>query len=93
MNQNSRNKSSQEHGTGRLRTHLWKRVIPAVLAAIMVMGASGCALDDLTSGAGGDVPFEQDQQIPEMDVIENAPTVADDASFGGFASGPLVPLN
>ena len=94
MKQNSTNEFSQERGKGRLLTHLWKRLALAATAVIMVIGIAGCALDDLTSGAGGDVPFEQEQTTPrEMDVLDNVPTVPDDAAFDDFDSRPLSPLN
>lgn len=94
MNQDSRNGSTQERGIGRLLAHLWKLMNLAVIAAIIVIGVSGCALDDLSSTFSGDVPFEQEQtQSPEMGAVDNAPTVADDAAFDDIGLRPLPPMN
>ena len=94
MNHNSRNEVSQERGTGRLLASRWKRVVLAALVLIMVIGSAGCALEDLTSGFGGDVPFDQEQtKSSEIGALEDTPTVPDDAVFGDFDSRPLPPMN
>ena len=94
MNQNSTNAVSQEHGVDRLPASLWKRVVLAVLAAILVIGITGCTLDDLSSTFNGDVPFGQEQTtLPDMGAVDNTPTVADDAAFDDLDSRPLPPLS
>lgn len=47
----------------------------------MVLGTTGCALDDLLAPFAGDIPFEQDETKPsEMGAVDNIPTVPEDDS-------------
>ena len=52
----------------------------AILLAL-VIGSTGCALDDLLAPFAGDIPFEQDETMPsEMGAVDNIPTVPEDDS-------------
>lgn len=94
MNQNSKNSVCGERSMPHRLIGILKGLTAAVLAVLMVIGTTGCALDDLTSFFTGDVPFEQEQTTPpEMGAVDNRPTVADDAAFDGIDSNPLLPMN
>jgi hypothetical protein len=86
MNQDSRNHTFPKHGSSRL----WKRIALGAAAILLMMGITGCALDDILTPVGGDIPFEQEQTTPpEMGSVDNAPTVPDDSSFDNVDDRPL----
>ena len=86
MNQDSRNHTFPKHGSSRL----WKPIALGVTATLLLMGLTGCALDDILMPVGGDIPFEQEYTTPpEMGSVDNAPTVPDDSSFDNVDDRPL----
>ena len=81
MARNRENGSSEQPFAGRVCLALWKRITLAVITVALLVGFSGCALEDLLAPFAGDVPFEQDVTMPsEMGAVDNVPTVPDDDS-------------
>lgn len=94
MKGNSRNAAFGGPGVRHPFSGGLKWLAATVIAVVMVMGVTGCALDDLTSSFAGDVPFAQEQTTPpEMGAVDHQPTVADDAAFEDIDSHPLPPMN
>lgn len=81
MAMNRKNRASEEYSAGCFRLVWWKRAILAVVAVALVLGTTGCALDDLLAPFAGDIPFEQDEtKSSEMGAVDNIPTVPEDDS-------------
>ena len=76
-----KNRSSGDHSAGCFLPVLWKRGVLAAILLALVIGSTGCALDDLLAPFAGDIPFEQDETMPsEMGAVDNIPTVPEDDS-------------
>ena len=63
---------------------LWKSfrkwIALAVVGAALVLGLTGCALDDALAPLGiGDIPFDQEETAPtDMGAVDNPMTVPDE---------------
>lgn len=81
MAMNRKNRSSKEYSAGCFLLAWCKRAALTVIAVALVLGTTGCALDDLLAPFAGDIPFEQDETKPsEMGAVDNIPTVPEDDS-------------
>jgi hypothetical protein len=63
-----------------LWNRLWKRASLGVVVAVLIVGLTGCSLDDVLAPFGNwEIPFEQGETTPtDMGVVDNPLTVPDE---------------
>lgn len=90
MNQVCSDHTSKDSGINRLWVAVQKGTALVAIAVALIIGMTGCSLDDILLPIGGDIPFEQEYTTPtEMGSVDNAPTVPDGSSFDNVDDRPL----